>query len=154
MERLSGECQRTPLMISQYCFRQWLGDISSYHYLSQWWPRSTSLFGITSTQLVKILIKCCCCSYLRRCMTRCYGSSKKPTLRGWINCWNEFLSLWGEWDREISLLSWHSFCVILTHWSLGDASEFFVSNFQANCCDWCLRYLLWNCHQVIVTGPH
>ena len=32
--------------------------------------------------------------------------------------------------------------------------EWYFGNFQANFSDWWLRYLLWNCPQGSVTGPH
>ena len=41
-----------------------------------------------------------------------------------------------------------------THWPLWYLNEIWLSNFQANFSDRWLRYLLLNCHQVIVTGPY
>ena len=38
----------------------------------------------------------------------------------------------------------------LTYWPLGALS----GDFQANFRDWWLRYLLWNCRQLNVTGPY
>ena len=40
----SDECHKTLLMISQHCC----------HYLSQWWPRSLSPYGVTRPQWVKV----------------------------------------------------------------------------------------------------
>ena len=42
----------------------------------------------------------------------------------------------------------------LTHWALGDLNEVLESNFQDDLRDWWLRYRLWNCSQMNITGPH
>ena len=40
----------------------------------------------------------------------------------------------------------------LTHWPLGDFDKE-KNNFQAKFSDWWLRFLLWNCPQMNITGP-
>ena len=43
--------------------------------------------------------------------------------------------------------------IVLTHWPLVDLNEILdISHFQVNFSKWWLRYLLWNCPHVIVTG--
>ena len=44
----------------------------------------------------------------------------------------------------------------LTHWSLGNLNwiQDIISNFQVNFSDWLLRYALWNCSQMHVTGHY
>ena len=55
----SGEYRGTSLIISQYCFKQWLGaEQATGHYLNQWWPRySTRYTWVTSEQWVNDTVK-------------------------------------------------------------------------------------------------
>ena len=47
----------------------------------------------------------------------------------------------------------HSHVIIrVNSWPLEDFNEFYISNFQASSNDWWLRYFLWNCPQMNVTG--
>ena len=44
---------------------------------------------------------------------------------------------------------------LLTHWlPWGSEWNFLISNVQAYFSDWWLGHLLWNCHQMNVTGPY
>ena len=56
MNFLSVECYRISLMISQHLCR-WYRQATS-HYLSQCWPRSMSLCGVTRPQWVKLICLC------------------------------------------------------------------------------------------------
>ena len=55
----SGEYRGTSLIISQHCFKQWLGaEQATGHYLNQWWPRySTRYTCVTSEQWVNDTLK-------------------------------------------------------------------------------------------------
>ena len=138
--------------IAARSWRGWVGNLGTMHqnlYLTNFLPEAS--FGLRVLSLpasVCVSVHPCINHELVRLITRHPFKLGSPNLHH--RCkrpWLRSLLFWGVIDLDI-----------LSRWSqLVGPWEIFIhlliSDFQANSNDWWPRYLLWNCPQMIVTGP-
>ena len=70
-----------------------------------------------------------------------------------------YCAWYSEQNRELTLLSLLILSKQLvanspaiTHWPIGISMRFWISNFQVDFSNWCLKYVMWNCSHLI--GPY